>query len=136
MSASGRWFSPCTPVSSTNKTNRHDITEILLKVKVALNTTNESNQPRVWDLGGGWHILCMPFDIIIGRNIYHHLGGIENLINHQIVIHWVIWFPSSSQKQWICNTAADNVHTKKKTKTKNKKQAQYNNRTNNNIAYY
>jgi hypothetical protein len=32
----GRWFSPGTPVSSTNKTNRHDITEILLKV--ALNT--------------------------------------------------------------------------------------------------
>ena len=32
----GRWFSPGTPVSSTNKTDHHDITEILLKV--ALNT--------------------------------------------------------------------------------------------------
>ena len=32
----GRWFSPGTPVSSTNKTDRHDIDEILLKV--ALNT--------------------------------------------------------------------------------------------------
>ena len=32
----GRWFSPGNPVSSTNKTDRHDITEILLKV--ALNT--------------------------------------------------------------------------------------------------
>ena len=31
--ATGRWFSPCTLVSSTNKTDRHDITEILLKVK-------------------------------------------------------------------------------------------------------
>jgi hypothetical protein len=29
---SGRWFSLGTPVSSTNKTNHHDITEILLKV--------------------------------------------------------------------------------------------------------
>ena len=28
----GWWFSPGTPVSSTNKTDRHDITEILLKV--------------------------------------------------------------------------------------------------------
>jgi hypothetical protein len=28
----GQWFSPGTPVSSTNKTDRHDITEILLKV--------------------------------------------------------------------------------------------------------
>ena len=27
-----RWFSPGPPVSSTNKTDRHDITEILLKV--------------------------------------------------------------------------------------------------------
>jgi hypothetical protein len=35
--ATGRWFSPGTPVSSTNKTDRHYIAEILLKV--ALNTT-------------------------------------------------------------------------------------------------
>jgi len=34
----GQWFSPGTPVSSTKKTDRHDITEILLKV--ALNTIN------------------------------------------------------------------------------------------------
>ena len=33
---SSRWLSPVTLVSSTNKTDRHDITEILLKV--ALNT--------------------------------------------------------------------------------------------------
>jgi len=32
----GLWFSPGTLVSSTNKTDRHDIAEILLKV--ALNT--------------------------------------------------------------------------------------------------
>ena len=30
--ATGRWFSPGTPIASTNKTDRHDITEILLKV--------------------------------------------------------------------------------------------------------
>ena len=34
----GRWFSPGTTVSSTNKADRHDITDILLKV--ALNTMN------------------------------------------------------------------------------------------------
>jgi len=34
-----RWFSPGTPASSTNKTGRHDIAEILLKVP--LNTTNQ-----------------------------------------------------------------------------------------------
>jgi hypothetical protein len=34
--ATGQWFSPCTPVSSTSKSSHHDITEILLKV--SLNT--------------------------------------------------------------------------------------------------
>jgi hypothetical protein len=33
--ATGRWFSPWTPVSSTNKIDRHDITEILLKVALS-----------------------------------------------------------------------------------------------------
>jgi hypothetical protein len=36
--AAGWWFSVCNLVSSTNKTDRHDITEILLKV--VLNTIN------------------------------------------------------------------------------------------------
>ena len=36
FSVTGQWFSPGTPVSSTNKTDHHEITEILLKV--ALNT--------------------------------------------------------------------------------------------------
>jgi hypothetical protein len=39
MLADGRWFSPDTPVSSTTKTGRHDIAEILLKV--ALNIKNQ-----------------------------------------------------------------------------------------------
>ena len=34
--ATGRWFSPGTPISPTTKTDCHDITEKLLKV--ALNT--------------------------------------------------------------------------------------------------
>ena len=36
----GRWFSPGSPISSTNKTDHHDITEILLKV--ALNTIKQT----------------------------------------------------------------------------------------------
>jgi hypothetical protein len=35
-------FSPGTPVFSTNKTDRHDLAEILLKV--ALNTIKQTNQ--------------------------------------------------------------------------------------------
>ena len=34
--ATGRWFSLGTPVSSTNKTDRHDITEMLLKVALII----------------------------------------------------------------------------------------------------
>ena len=33
--AAGLWFSPGTTVSSTNKTDRHDITEIMLKVALS-----------------------------------------------------------------------------------------------------
>ena len=40
MCVTGRWFSLCTPVFSTNKTDRHNITEVLLKV--ALNTINQT----------------------------------------------------------------------------------------------
>jgi hypothetical protein len=40
--AHGRRFSPGTPASSTIKTGRHDIADILLKV--ALNTINQINQ--------------------------------------------------------------------------------------------
>jgi hypothetical protein len=36
--AAGRWFSPGSLVSSTNKTNRKNITEILLKVAIKLKT--------------------------------------------------------------------------------------------------
>jgi hypothetical protein len=37
--AYGRWFAPGTPASSTTKTGRHDIAEILLKV--SLSTKNQ-----------------------------------------------------------------------------------------------
>ena len=46
----GRWFSLGTPVSSTNKTDHHDIAEILLKV--AVKTKNKKN-----------HILCCDIDV-------------------------------------------------------------------------
>ena len=49
--AHGRWFSPGTPASSTTKTGRHDLAEILLKV--ALNNTNQiksHNTINVYDI--------------------------------------------------------------------------------------
>ena len=65
--AQGRWFSPDTPASSTTKTGRHDIAEILLKV--ALNTKNKKqiikNQPIIYETvkytaqsnHSSWHLL-------------------------------------------------------------------------------
>jgi hypothetical protein len=38
--AHGQWFSPGTPVSSTTKTGRHDIAEILLKVTLRHQKSN------------------------------------------------------------------------------------------------
>jgi hypothetical protein len=43
--AHGRWFSPGTPSSSTTKTGRHDIAEIVLKV--ALNTKNQQTNQKI-----------------------------------------------------------------------------------------
>ena len=40
--AHGRWFSPSTPASSTTKTSRHDIAEILLKVVLNTKQINQS----------------------------------------------------------------------------------------------
>ena len=44
--AQGRWFSPCTPASSTTKTGRHDIVEILLKVALKHQKINQSINQR------------------------------------------------------------------------------------------
>ena len=41
----GWWFSPGTTVSSNNKTDRHDITELLLKV--ALSTINPNQISKI-----------------------------------------------------------------------------------------
>ena len=42
--ATGRWFSPGPPVSSTNKTDHHDIAEILLKVELNTIKPNQAKQ--------------------------------------------------------------------------------------------
>ena len=48
----GQWFSPGTPVSSTNKTDHHNITEILLRV--ALNTINKTKPNLKYDFMCIW----------------------------------------------------------------------------------
>ena len=55
--ATGRWFSPCLPVSSTNKTDRHDRTEILWKV--ALSTMKQTNQQGVYLFNKVFSYMCL-----------------------------------------------------------------------------
>ena len=43
----GQWFSPGTPASSTTKTGRHDIAEILLKVALKHQKSNQKPN-RSW----------------------------------------------------------------------------------------
>jgi hypothetical protein len=44
--AHGRWFSPVTPASSTTKTGRHDIAEIMLKVALKHQKSIKINQSQ------------------------------------------------------------------------------------------
>jgi hypothetical protein len=44
--ARGRWFSPGTPASSTTKTGRHDIAEILLKVALRHNKSKSDQSKK------------------------------------------------------------------------------------------
>jgi hypothetical protein len=53
--AAGLWFSICTPFSSTNKTDRHDITEILLKVPL--------NSGTITLTSSFWLVMSMDFII-------------------------------------------------------------------------
>jgi len=47
MLAQGRWFSLGTPASSTTKTDRHDIAEILLKVALKYQKSNQNQTKDV-----------------------------------------------------------------------------------------
>jgi hypothetical protein len=67
--ATGRWFSPGTPVSSTNKTDSHDITEILLKN--AVNTIKSTNQlllSRYFVINS---LLCVYSVIMFSTNVFY-----------------------------------------------------------------
>jgi len=81
--ATGRWFSPGSPVSSTNKTIRNDITEILLKV--ALNTIKQTSNylsyqsfafERTWWRLSQKRVMRIKVDIYVFIN--HDIGVIHN----------------------------------------------------------
>ena len=75
----GRWFSPGTLVSSTNKTDRHDIAEILLKV--VLNTINHN--PYVYVLV----MICTNTEVFY---IFYFFIFIKILFLISAMIYWNI----------------------------------------------
>ena len=77
--AHGRWFSPGTPASSTTKTDRHDIAEILLKVALKHQISNQI-KPKII------------------REIDNSVVVVWKL--QEIIYNIVIYFYSKSQKSW------------------------------------
>jgi len=73
-----RWFSPGTPVSSTNKPDCHDITEIWLKV--ALNTISQAKAKLNSELKH-----CQRVIILIIYYIIH----VINFAAFGVVTHWM-----------------------------------------------
>jgi hypothetical protein len=76
--AHGRWFSPDTPASSTTKTGRHDIAEILLKV--ALKHKKIKNK--------------------IIKIIYLHISVNLELVKKEQGVKTIIKQNTSKQTQW------------------------------------
>jgi hypothetical protein len=81
-----RWFSSGTPVSSTNRTDRHDITEILFKVHgVKYHNPNRyylcvyKFTIRFWNSSGGSGILFIFY-------YYYHYNN-EKLEQYQLYVH-------------------------------------------------
>jgi hypothetical protein len=62
--ATSRWCSPDTPVSFINKTDRHNRTEILLKLALNTTTLTFTQQSKCIiiippvQIGHSWHLIC------------------------------------------------------------------------------
>ena len=87
--ATGRWFSPGIPVSSTYKTDCHDIAEILLKVALNIINLNPNlNIPLHFVIDS---IRCM-IDLITINNVHTNscVSGIYITI-HTVQVHFDVF---------------------------------------------
>jgi hypothetical protein len=80
----GLWFSLGTPVSSTNKTYRHDIAEILLKV--ALNIINQKPN-ELWNSA-----LITQFFSLKTKEMVLCFERISDYPEHSIIGYSIKWF--------------------------------------------
>ena len=75
-----RWFSPGTPVSSTNKTDCHDIAEILLKVP--LNNIKQTNSCHLCSHRTPTFTILSIYFYAIFRVLFGH---------NPTALHWIHW---------------------------------------------
>jgi hypothetical protein len=75
--AHGRWFSPGTPASSTNKTGRHNIAEILLKV--ALNTKVQSSSSSIFLYVYMLTMFCRSLFVLLSLDVLVSLKVSKNI---------------------------------------------------------
>jgi hypothetical protein len=80
--AHGWWFSSGTPASSTTKTSRHDIAEILLKV--ALNTKNQNQ--FVDNCNFVFFLLAIVLSVLLRFVAFHYPFCIFKLFLHNLCI--------------------------------------------------
>ena len=107
--AAGRLFSSGTPVSPTNKTDRHDKTKILLKG--ALNTINYlPQQPNLVSFSlNKFQCLCIAFNIIwnaISQKSWPFITDSLREYTHTIIFFKINIFyktsPALIYKQFLC----------------------------------
>ena len=93
--ATSWWFFLGTPVSSTNKTDCHDMTEILLKV--ALNTIKQTNKLIL-------HLLTIVSNIRFFSNGFNEFFvNLRHVISHlhqEILNFWIINIEDIYNKHW------------------------------------
>jgi hypothetical protein len=77
--AHGRWFSLGTPASSTTKTGRHDIAEILLKV--GLNTINQIKSNQI-NQSYAFNIMQNDYSNVISQNAKMCFTDIVGVLYH------------------------------------------------------
>ena len=104
----GRWFSPGPPVSSSNKNDRHDITEILLKV--ALNTINHQPPQNVWLLSLMFFLsrynACVSDNFDVKYNVRFKLTSQQLVVckNYEISQDWQWWRGGGvDRNSWTAN---------------------------------
>jgi len=85
----GQWFSPCTLVSSTNKTDRHDRTEILLKV--ALNTIKQIDEHTCSNTWTHFILWSCILQFVWPSWLWSHGSWIYNYLRNQCLLPLKLW---------------------------------------------